>query len=133
MPFRQILMLLPGLFLLLSGCQGLQVKDKQARLEDTLRAYSGTVRWGNLADAYNFLEPELARQADPPPNLANIKVTRYKRLASPVLNQNTATVTARIRYIHQDRQIERNITDKQLWRFHDGKGWRRANPIPSFQ
>jgi hypothetical protein len=129
MSVRVYLILLLGL---LAGCQSIEVKDQQSRLEETLRTYSGTIRWGNLADAYNFLEPKLARQSDPPGNLANIRVTRYEDVGSPVLDGESATQVSRIRYIHNDRQVVREITDKQLWRFHKDKGWLRGNPMPAF-
>ncbi|MEO5343227.1 MAG: hypothetical protein H7842_07800 [Gammaproteobacteria bacterium SHHR-1] len=123
--------LLTGLWL--SGCQTLGVKDRQAQLEETLRVYSGTVRWGELADAYRFLSPELAQEQPPPEGLANIRVTRYEAADSPVINGDSAQVTARIRYIQQDRQVVQTLVDKQVWRFDPSSGWRRSNPIPVMQ
>ena len=118
---------------LLAGCQGVQLKDKQNTLEDALHAYGSTLRWGNVADAYGFLTPELAQQAQVPGNLANIKVTQYQQLSSPVMKDTEASVSVGIRYIHQDRQVERTLTDKQEWRHFEGIGWRRSNPIPEFR
>jgi len=122
-----------GTLSLLASCQGMQFKDKQNTLEDTLHAYGSTLRWGNIADAYGFLTPELAKQVQVPDNLANIKVTQYNQLSSPVMKDTEASVSVGIRYIHQDRQVERSLTDKQEWRHFEGMGWRRSNPIPEFR
>jgi hypothetical protein len=127
---RSLLFLLPVFALLLGGCQSMQLKDQQAQLEETLRTYSGTGRWGELADAYKFLEPELAMQHTPPAGLENLRVTRYEEVDGPVVSGDTAKVTARIRYIQQDRQVVHTMVDKQEWRFSKERGWRRSNPIP---
>lgn len=121
------------LSLLLAGCQSVQFKDRQSSLEDSLRAYDSTIRWGSIADAYVFLTPELAKQTSVPDGLENIRVTQYWQQSSPELNGDTAQVNVGIRYIHQDRQVERTLSDKQQWRFVDGQGWRRNNPIPEFR
>lgn len=131
-PRSILLLLLPGL-LLLAGCQSMALKDRQAQLEETLRTYSGTVRWGELADAYRFLTPELARENVPPPGLENIRVTRYEGGDNPVINGDTAQVVARIRYIQQDRQVVHTLVDQQQWRFDPDSGWRRSNPIPAME
>jgi hypothetical protein len=134
MPFRPFSILLFLLLPLLVGCQSVQLKDKQSQLEETLRAYSGTVRWGNLADTYNFLTAELAQSQTPPAGLDEIKVTQYEEMGSPVMKGETqASATARIRYVHQSRQVVRTITDQQLWQFVPGQGWRRSNPIPELK
>jgi hypothetical protein len=118
------------LSLWLVGCQGVQVKSKSNQLQNTLSAYQTTVRWGNLADMYQFLEPELALQAEIPSHLQNLRVTRYEEMGNPVVADDVATVTARISYVHQDRQVERVIQDRQQWRHEPGVGWLRSNPIP---
>jgi hypothetical protein len=121
------------LSLLLPGCQSVQFKDRQSSLEDSLRAYDSTIRWGNIADAYAFLTPELAKQTPVPDGLENIRVTQYWQQGSPEMGDNTASINVGIRYIHQDRQVERTLSDKQQWRFLEGVGWRRSNPIPEFR
>jgi hypothetical protein len=114
----------------LAGCQTVQVKSKSNQLQNTLNAYQTTVRWGNLEDMYAFLDPERKLEADIPLHLENLRVTRYEILGNPIVVDDIATVTARISYVHQDRQIERVIQDRQEWRHESGVGWLRSNPIP---
>lgn len=114
----------------LIGCGSVQVKSKHNQLQNTLNAYQTTVRWGNLADMYAFLEPERKLEAEIPAHLENLRVTRYEELGSPVIVEDVATVTARISYVHRDRQVERVIQDRQEWRHEPGVGWLRSNPIP---
>ena len=131
------LQLLPLLILLLAattGCQTIDtIKEKQTihDLEKTLYAYENTIRWGNLENAYAFLEPEIAAQTRIPTGLDNIRVTSYEVIKKPVLmDENTASQTAKISYVLQDRQVERNVIDNQTWRRKEGtKLWYRATPI----
>jgi hypothetical protein len=132
MAYRLILLILvPGLWL--AGCQSVEVKDRQAQLEETLRVYSGTVRWGELADAYRFLTPELAKHNPAPGGLTNIRVTHYEAADNPVIQGDRAQVKARIRYIQQDRQVVQTLVDEQQWRYDPSTGWRRSNPMPVMQ
>lgn len=121
------------LFGLLGGCDSMQLADRGNLLNDTLRAYEGSVRWGNLTDAWGFLDEKTAKTSDPPKDLSQIKVTRYEALGSPRMQDNLARQNVRISYIHQDRQVVQTLEDHQEWRFIERKGWRRINPIPPFQ
>lgn len=118
---------------LLGGCDSMQLADRGNLLNDTLRAYEGSVRWGNLADAWGFLDEAAAKTSAPPKDLSQIKVTRYESLGNPRMQDNLARQNVRISYIHQDRQIVQTLEDHQEWRFIERKGWRRINPIPLFQ
>ncbi len=116
------------LAVLLAGCSGL--KDKESSLDRTLNAYGSAVRWGDLSSTYDFLEPALAGQSEPPGDLDNIRVIQYEVLKRPVTDGDRATLQARISYVHRDRQVVRTIDDRQEWRHDSEYGWRRSNPIP---
>lgn len=111
----------------------MQLADRGNLLNDTLRAYEGTVRWGNLSEAWGFLDSEVAKEAEVPKDLTQIKVTRYETLGNPRMQGELASQRVRISYIHQDRQIVKSLEDDQQWRFVERKGWRRVNPIPNFE
>jgi hypothetical protein len=130
MSLRPALILLLALAVSLTGCAPTMLKDKQLSLERAHNAYSTTARWGNLADLYAFLEPELALQSEIPASLENIRVTQFETISGPVMFGDQATVTVRISYVHQDRQVVRSVTDQQQWRHDPALGWRRSNPIP---
>jgi hypothetical protein len=130
MSLRPALILLLALAVSLTGCAPTMLKDKQLSLERAHNAYSTTARWGNLEELYAFLEPELALQTEIPASLDNIRVTQFETISGPVMFGDQATVTVRISYVHQDRQVVRSVTDQQQWRHDPALGWRRSNPIP---
>jgi hypothetical protein len=79
-----------------------------------------------------MLTPEKQKTTTIPSHLDNIKITHYEVLVRPQIKDNRAVQEVRIRYIHKDRQIVRQIVDHQIWIDIPDVGWRRDNPIPSF-
>ncbi|MEW7976254.1 MAG: hypothetical protein AB2814_02015 [Candidatus Sedimenticola endophacoides] len=134
---RRLLLFLPLLPFDLGACKSLGSmgqKDSEKSLQLTLRAYETTLRWGNPADIYGFLDPELRAAAPAPDTLHNIQVTGYQVTQRPnLVEEERAGLVAEIRYVFKDRQIERRLRDEQLWS-HDKEHntWRRINPIPPF-
>ena len=129
--------LLPLLgLLLLTGCLSLQEREMQKQLEKTLRDYEMTLRWGYLQHLGNFLAPG-AQPATPPTaeELKNIRITGYELMRPPVfLDTNHATQTVMIHYVFEDRQVERQLMDQQLWSYDpETERWNRANPIPNLK
>lgn len=128
------LFLILGLALGLSAC--VSSGARQDELMVTIRSYENTIRWGRIPAAYDFLRPDIAETAEIPPDLDQIKVTGYDRLTGLIPTDEERQrfrTSASIRYVHMDRQVERSITDPQVWEW-DAKAerWWRANPIPAF-
>ncbi len=121
--------------LLLSGCQTLLQKDRMDSLRQTLRAYETTLRWGQLEQASQFLELEKAKEAKIPNNLNNIRVTHYEVMTPPVkMGEHRISQIVSIHFVLKDRQIEKTLTDRQIWEFDpEEKHWFRINPIPGFE
>lgn len=122
--------------LLLGGCLGnFTQKDDEKSLQATLRAYEGTVRWGRLEDLYGFLDQEMAKDTLVPRGLENIQVTGYEVLRPAAkVGEDQAEQTVRIEYVHVDEQVQRRITDRQLWKYYKEKNrWTRYNLIPAFR
>jgi hypothetical protein len=117
------------------GCQTLEERQKQKTFDRTLYQYQGTVRWGYLEQLYGFLQPELAENAIIPDNLSNVRVTGYDLIHAPTqVDEHSITQTVIIRFVFVDRQVERQLTDKQLWEYDpEAESWSRANPIPEFK
>jgi hypothetical protein len=119
---------------LLSGCQSVGGQKRDELLTETLRAYSSTIRWGDLRHAYGYLRPEQAEKAEIPPGLDNIRVTHYE-VVDPLrmMGENGASQVVQIRYIQQDRQMEKELTDRQLWEFEEeAKRWYLISKVPPF-
>lgn len=130
----------PRLLVTLAFCLGLAAcVTSGARQDDlmvTVRSYENVIRWGKIPAAYEFLRPDLAAEAQVPPGLDGIKVTGYDRLTGLIPadgEKKRFRVSAAIRYVHVDRQVERSLTDQQVWEWDDELDrWWRANPIPAF-
>ena len=132
---RRGLLLLLGL-LLLSGCQTLQERARGKELEKTLHNYELTLRWGYLQHMDDFLAPDV--KPGPPITekaLNNIRVTSYEVVRSPVyVDSENVTQTVAIHYVFEDQQVEKQLTDQQLWTYDpEMERWNRANPNPNLQ
>ena len=62
-------------------------------------------------------------------------MTAYDVVRPPVmLDATTASQTARIQYVLEDRQRVRNLLDRQRWVYDpEVKAWWLDTPIPSFE
>lgn len=122
---------------LLAGCKTLNMMQdkKEESLQETLKNYRTAIRWGYPGQAYNYLRKDLAAKATVPTNLNNISITNYKVIQLPdLVSETQASQTAVISYIFDDRQVEKSITDRQLWEFDkENQAWTRINPIPEYQ
>ena len=105
-------------------------------LEKTLHDYEMTLRWGYLQNLGDFLAPE-APPAAPltAEELKNIRITGYEVMRSPVYFDSERVVqTVQIRYVFEDRQVEKQLLDQQVWSYDPEKErWNRANAIPSLK
>ena len=110
-------------------------KESERTLQEQLKAYEASLRWGYPGQAYNFLKPELAKKSEIPKNIDRIKVTQYKVIQRPhLIAEDIAAQVAVIGYVHEDRQVERSLTDHQRWEYDkEKKHWYRINPIPEFK
>lgn len=120
--------------LLLAGCQSLSQRKQNQLLTQTLRSYSSTIRWGDLRKAYGFLMPELAAKTEIPTGLDNIRVTGYEVINAPVtLSDGNVIQVVLIQYVQKDTQMEKAITDQQLWEYDEEKQrWFLISKIPAF-
>lgn len=122
---------------LLSGCKTLNMMQdkKEESLQETLKNYRTAIRWGYPGQAYNYLHKDLAAKAVIPANLNNISITDYKVIQPPdLVSEKQAGQTAVISYIFDDRQVEKSLTDRQLWEFNEETtSWTRINPIPEYR
>jgi hypothetical protein len=122
-----VIVLLP---LLLVACAA---KNRQVRLDNTLRHYENAIRWGRFPEAYALQkEPVKAPDFD---YLKEIKVTAYEPIGRPVVSEegNRIDQTVEIRYYHEDYGREEVLIDKQVWRYDDEREiWLRDGESPNF-
>jgi hypothetical protein len=121
---------------LLAGCIANPLaRVNEEKLQDTLRLYEGTVRWGSPERLYGFLRPEDRQHAEIPAGLDNVRVMNYEAAFAPVpIGENRFQNTGVIQYVLQDQQVVKTLTDQQIWEFDaESKNWYRVNPIPPFK
>ena len=125
--------LLMLLILLLAACA---TQERSQSLTSTLSAYGGVLRWGDIASAAQFLDPEV-RAKHPLTELdlaryKQVRVTEYNDDAGPVpINPTEVRQTVRISVVNIHTQAERNITDHQTWKYDEKtKHWWLTSGLP---
>ena len=120
----------------LSACAGMQKKDQVARLDQSVSAYAGAIRWGNFDTAAAFAVPRdgVSRVPDPA-TLVGLKVTgfsiRINRVNDP---GDEANVSTSFTYYHEDRGTIRKVEQSATWYFDAlKKGWVMDGPLPDFR
>jgi hypothetical protein len=120
--------------LVTSSCAMVERDQRAVALQIATNGYQSAVRWGYQETAVGFLEPELRQGPTAARLFENIRVTGYDVLQPPVIQADeTATQIVRIDYLKEDTQVVKSLTDRQLWRWNDGRGsWYLASGLPPF-
>lgn len=126
------LCVLAGL-VLLAGCA---TDKRNTTLTATLNAYGNVVRWGDFANAEQFVDPKV-REEHP---LTPIELSRFKQYRvsdyddgqGPVpTGENEAQQVVRIGIVNLNTQAERTLIDKQTWRYDpQAKHWWLTSGLP---
>ena len=120
---------------LLGGCQTLAEKRQSTRLEKALHAYELIMRWGDLGNIDQFaLASDTAQSSEILENADKIRVTHYEVLSGPVaIDADTVMQQVLIRYIVRDTQVQKELLDRQVWRYvPEQKTWKRISKPPRF-
>ncbi|MGN6228130.1 MAG: hypothetical protein ACTHNM_11920 [Dyella sp.] len=118
---------------LLAGCA---TDQRNTTLTATLNAYGSVVRWGDFANAEQFVDPKV-REEHP---LTPIELSRFKQYRvsdyddgqGPVpTGENEAQQVVRIGIVNLNTQAERTLIDKQTWRYDpQAKHWWLTSGLP---
>ncbi len=119
---RTRLFLLVLVTALLAACAS---HTKELTLQQTLDAYANTIRWGEIGQAIQFIDPEVLKEEP----LDQLQLARYKQVRvsqydsdGPVPVSDTEVhqrVAIGLINIHSQRQ--RSIVDNQVWRYDPEK------------
>ena len=126
--------LLLTLVVLLAACQTNPYGEVPKQLALQVRTFEDVVRWGALQKMYLFEKHDPEVPVTLPDNLDNVRVTGYE-LASQLtrIDDMRWGQTAVIDYVLTDRQVVRQVIDRQIWVSEDeGKTWLRVTPPPLF-
>ena len=111
------------------------MQSKETILEDTLKNYAATIRWGDMLQAQAFVDPAY-RQAHPLSDLdmqryRQVQVTAYNDQPAAPLNENEIAQTVEIGLVNVNTQAARSIIDRQVWRYDEKqKHWWLMTGLP---
>lgn len=121
--------------LLISGCATVE-KDKRAlALQAATNGYQSAIRWGYYETAFGYLHPDLRKGQSVPEGLKDLRLTGYDVVQPPTMqDEDTATQVVNIEYLYEDRQVVKQIADRQTWAWDDTlNSWWLKSGLPAFQ
>jgi hypothetical protein len=132
---RPLTALLIAATVLLGACANKEIRSKATLLDNTLRTYAATVRWGDFAQATSFIEPKLL--AEHPPSqleldrLHQVRVTSYNEQPAIPVGEDEVRQTVQIELVNVNTQTARSIVDRQVWKYDEaGKHWWLTSGLP---
>jgi hypothetical protein len=120
---------------LLAACAMDKVRTKESILEETLRTYAATIRWGDMTQALAFVDPKY-RQAHPLSDLdlaryRQVQVTAYNDQPAAPVSETEVRQTVEIGLVNVNTQSARSIVDHQIWRYDEKeKRWWLMTGLP---
>ncbi|MEO7916152.1 MAG: hypothetical protein ABIR16_00790 [Dokdonella sp.] len=133
MSYRPILIV--AIATLLSACASDPTRGKTKALDDAVRGYAATIRWGDIEQAEAFIDPEF-RTAHP---LGSIERSRYRQIrvsgyteqGVQRISDNELQQAVTIELINENTQGVRSIMDRQTWRFDEkAQRWWLVTGLP---
>jgi len=132
---RTRILLVLTLTALLAACAVEKMRNKETILEETLKTYAATIRWGDMTQALAFVDPKY-RAAHP---LSALDLARYKQVqvtaysdspAAPI-NETEVRQVVEIGLVNINTQTARSIVDNQIWRYDEAeKRWWLTTGLP---
>lgn len=121
------------LALFLNGCA--TTADKLDKFDQATRGYEKALRWAKFDMAYSYVKWDTGEPPSIPKHLGSIRLTNYR-----IVNRNfdepsmTAKQTVTIHYYNQNDLRERNLEDRQEWKFFkDENRWYLISKPPTFE
>lgn len=133
---RQFPILLPiAATALLAACAAERMRSKETVLDETLRTYAATIRWGDIAQAQAFIEPK--QLAEHPPSSLDLERFRQVRVTGYTEQQTTPVGDGEVRQVVEiglvnvNTQAARSVVVHQTWRYDEAaKRWWLTSGLP---
>ena len=127
------ILLVPAL--LLAACASGEIRSKANILDETLKSYAATIRWGEVEQAQAFLDPKVREQHAPSAlDLARyrqVQVSGYTEQAPVPVGDNEVRQTVQIDLVNVNTQTARSIVDHQVWKYDEAsKHWWLESGLP---
>lgn len=122
------------LLVVLTGCGAMGAAKTNPR-DEMLYHYVSVIRWSEFEAAMGFVDPKVL-EAEPVSTFElerykQFKVSGYEVKSARDLNENEYEQIVEIRLVNQNTQVEKIITDVQLWHWDEVAGrWWLASGLP---
>ncbi|HXS72989.1 MAG TPA: hypothetical protein VN725_03015 [Rhodanobacteraceae bacterium] len=120
---------------LLAACANLPTHAKDEARDETLASYAATLRFGDFASAWQFVDPKV--RAEHPLGAAAkrrygaIEVGGYETDGPSATGDNTIEQTAQISVVVKASQSSYDIVDHQIWKYDPAaKHWWLESGLP---
>lgn len=120
---------------LVAACSMNSIKSKEAILDDTLKTYAATMRWGDMTQGLGFVDPAYL-QAHPMTDLdlaryKQVRVTAYDDQPAAPVSETEVRQTVEIGLVNVNTQAARSVIDNQVWRYDEkAKRWWLTTGLP---
>ena len=107
-------------------------------LEETLKTYAATIRWGDMTQALAFVDPKY-RQEHPLSDLdlaryRQVQVTSYNDQPAAPISADEVGQTVEIGLVNVNTQAARSIVDRQIWHYDEKeKRWWLTTGLPDIR
>ena len=120
---------------LLAGCATDKMRSRETVLQDTLKAYAGTIRWGDVAQAQAFIDPKVLTEHPPTAlelaRFKQVRITAYDEQPVVPVSENEVRQTVEIGLVNINTQSARSVIDNQIWRYDEKeKRWWLTTGLP---
>jgi hypothetical protein len=120
---------------LLAACATEKMRTKTTILDETLRSYGATIRWGDIAQAQTYIDPKVLAE-HPPSSLElqryrQIKVTGYTEQPVVPISEDEMHQVVQIEVVNVNTQHARSVIDRQVWKYEESsKHWWLTSGLP---
>jgi type IV pilus biogenesis protein CpaD/CtpE len=120
---------------LLAACATDKMRSRETVLQDTLKAYAGTIRWGDVAQAQAFIDPKVLTEHPPTAlelaRFKQVRITAYDEQPVVPVNENEVRQTVEIGLVNVNSQAARSVIDHQVWHYDEAqKRWWLTTGLP---
>ena len=136
MNYVRAMLLLLVVSLMLPGCKKRDEKKQVDKLETAVFTYEGVMRWsyfGQVLQMYKSTDD--SELLEWPSNMDDIRITGYDIVYPLHIDKDgkKASQTVVLSYVHEDRQIVRELQNTQNWEYDEKvKVWFLRPPLPEF-
>ncbi len=105
----------------LAACASDPTRGKAKALDDALRGYASTVRWGDIEQAESFVDPDY-RTAHPFTSIERsrfqqVRISGYDEQPVQRTGEDEVRQNVEIQLINENTQGVRSVIDRQVWRY----------------